>query len=344
MLTQVVFFLNLLSQNLAAIVACAQMFDAFGANFWPGATYALRLSPAPVTLVRWDSSLCGIGDVAQADPDSGADACVPFASEGEGALLMTAGYLATMLLLAPLGLLTLEENMLQQKFSFCALFALSIQFLFTFLSTGLTAGSLPWIGHHWAESLGVVIFNFAFCVTVPRCSALACLTCIPEASPCIRMHEDGNPRKALPALIIALSVTTRAASITILPVLTARCPYLLPRDRSWLNERLLQSRSIASSGLDRYIHDSLYVRWCSGRDGIPAGSGEHALADAVQPRRPTHTPLRDALRSRHHRFWDSHLLRNHALQSGQRRTLLGALGSSACKRPPLEYRVDALPR
>lgn len=238
MLTQVVFFLNLLSQNLAAIVACAQMFDAFGANFWPGATYALRLSPAPVTLVRWDSSLCGIGDVAQADPDSGADACVPFASEGEGALLMTAGYLATMLLLAPLGLLTLEENMLQQKFSFCALFALSIQFLFTFLSTGLTAGSLPWIGHHWAESLGVVIFNFAFCVTVPRCSALACLTCIPEASPCMRMHEDGNPRKALPALIIALSVTTRAASRQPFRRCSRPAAHIyVPRDRSWLNEK-----------------------------------------------------------------------------------------------------------
>ena len=73
----------------------------------------------------------------------------------------------TTLLLAPLGLLTLEENMLQQKISFTALLLLSAQFLWTFYSTGLTRGHLPWIGNHWADALGVVIFNFAFCVTVP---------------------------------------------------------------------------------------------------------------------------------------------------------------------------------
>ena len=41
------------------------------------------------------------------------------------------------------------------------------QFIFAFCSTGLRAGSLPWIGVHWIDTVGVVIFNFAFCVTVP---------------------------------------------------------------------------------------------------------------------------------------------------------------------------------
>ena len=65
-----------------------------------------------------------------------------------------AGYALTLLILAPLGLLTLEENMLQQKVSFTALLVLSLQFLATFVSTGLADGSLPWVGHHWADALG----------------------------------------------------------------------------------------------------------------------------------------------------------------------------------------------
>ena len=179
-LTQAVFFLNLLSQNLAAIVACAQMFDSFAGNFYPGGSYAFRLSPAPVGWVYWDPSHCG-GDATSASdgpqigmadgmPDGGEggmSTCVPFAAEGDAALLISSGYVATLLLLAPLGLMTLEENMLQQKLSFGALFLLSGQFVWTFACTGLSDGHLPWIGHHWADSLGVVIFNFAFCVTVP---------------------------------------------------------------------------------------------------------------------------------------------------------------------------------
>ena len=184
MFTQAVVFLNLLAQNLASIVACAQMFDSFAGVFWPGATIALRVSPSPVEWVRWEPSQCR---------DDAALECVPFASEGEDALLISAGYVTTALLLAPLGLLTLEENMAQQNISFAALLLLSAQFLFAFCATGLRAGTLPWIGRHWIDAVGVVMrvmavrthpasgppltsvvchlclrsFNFAFCVTVP---------------------------------------------------------------------------------------------------------------------------------------------------------------------------------
>lgn len=148
-LTQAIVFLNLLSQNLAAIVACAQMFDSFAGTFWPGATIALRLSPAPVAWVRWDAaSQCHAGQ---------STLCVPFASEGQDALLISAGYVMCCSLFAPLGLLTLEENMHQQNFSFVALLLLSAQFIFAFCSTGLRAGSLPWIGVHWIDTVGVVM-------------------------------------------------------------------------------------------------------------------------------------------------------------------------------------------
>jgi hypothetical protein len=170
-LTQAVVFLNLLSQNLAAIVATAQMFDSFAGSFWPGASVALRLSPAPVAWVHWDAaSHCHPSKSLKSETykSEGASAlCVPFASEGQEALLISAGYVACLALFAPLGLLTLEENMLQQNFSFVALLLLVTQFAFAFCSTGLRAGSLPWIGEHWIDTVGVVIFNFAFCVTVP---------------------------------------------------------------------------------------------------------------------------------------------------------------------------------
>ena len=98
MVTQIVFFFNMLSQNLASIVACAQMFDSFAGSFWPQASIALRVSPMPFQWVVWNPS----------------ESAIPFEEEGE-ALLITAGYVATAILLAPLGLRTLEENMLQQK-------------------------------------------------------------------------------------------------------------------------------------------------------------------------------------------------------------------------------------
>lgn len=160
MLTQAVFFLNLLSQNLAAMVACAQMFDSFAGNFYPGCSVAFRVTPAPAGWVYWDPSHCASkntnGSAGVASPDAAAgehstNVCVPFAAEGERTLLISAGYAATLLLLGPLGLLTLEENMLQQKLSFVALFVLSGQFVWAFASTGLTRGSLPWIGHHCAS-------------------------------------------------------------------------------------------------------------------------------------------------------------------------------------------------
>ena len=79
LVTQAVFFLNLLSQNLAAIVATAQMFDSFAGGFWPGAAYALRVSPAPVTVVRCDPLPCARGGEGPSNSTI-SDVCVPFAS------------------------------------------------------------------------------------------------------------------------------------------------------------------------------------------------------------------------------------------------------------------------
>ena len=103
------------------------MFDSFAGSFYPGATYAVRVSPSPVSLVSWEPSACkGPHSVSMGR-------CVPFADEGDGVMLVSAGYVATTLVLAPLGLMTLEENMAQQKVSFVALFTLTAQFLFTLL-------------------------------------------------------------------------------------------------------------------------------------------------------------------------------------------------------------------
>ena len=196
-LTQAVVFLNLLSQNLAAIVACAQMFDSFAGAFWPGASIALRISPAPVVWVRWDATSCGNGK---------SPVCVPFASEGQDALLISAGYVACCSLFAPLGLLTLEENMHQQTFSFFALLLLSVQFVFAFCSTGLHAGSVPWIGVHWVDTVGVVM-RVATLLTRAGALADAWLPLVAQLQLCILRdcafvaQREGARRQRQPRLL-----------------------------------------------------------------------------------------------------------------------------------------------
>ena len=93
------------------------------------------------------------------------EGCVPFRLASQG-LLLTAGYAFCFLTLGPLGFFTLQENMLAQKISFVLLVALTLQFLAYFVTSPdphrvAVVGPRPW------DVVGVVIFNFAFCVTVP---------------------------------------------------------------------------------------------------------------------------------------------------------------------------------
>ena len=97
------------------------------------------------------------------------DGCTPFDDErglAPSALVLTAGYVFSAATLAPLGFVSLRENMLAQKFSFVLLIVLCAIFLGSFGFT-LGDGAVAAVGPKSWDVLGVVIFNFAFCVTVP---------------------------------------------------------------------------------------------------------------------------------------------------------------------------------
>jgi amino acid permease len=146
--TQLLYFLNLFSQNVAAIVTTAQATDSMIAALF-GYSYALNVPH--FTIETWEGCK--------------REGCVPFRLAAPG-LLLTAGYAFCFVTLGPLGFFTLQENMLAQKISFVLLVALTLQFLAYFVTSPdphrvSVIGPRPW------DVVGVVIFNFAFCVTVP---------------------------------------------------------------------------------------------------------------------------------------------------------------------------------
>lgn len=155
-LTQVVFFLCLLSQNVAAIVSSAQVVDSFVAVFLLSNTYAVDLSGEPA-VVSWNEESC---DTAEEESGS----CEPFSSASQ---VITLGYITCVVLLFPFGLLNLDENITAQNISFVCLVLVALEFVACFFYAGLEVDRVPAFGPVWHDCLGVVIFNFAFCVTVP---------------------------------------------------------------------------------------------------------------------------------------------------------------------------------
>jgi amino acid permease len=61
----------------------------------------------------------------------------------------------------------LEENIAIQLFSYYSLIVLTLYFLVMFYNQGLDMDRVPAFGDDWRDCIGVIIFNFAFCVTVP---------------------------------------------------------------------------------------------------------------------------------------------------------------------------------
>ena len=110
-------------------------------------------------LVFWDEGEC---NSAEADEGS----CIPF-GDNPDSIVFTLGYVVCFACFFYLGLLNLDENILAQKISFIALLILTLEFIFCFFVNGLDASRVPVWGEDSSNCLGVIIFNFAFCVTVP---------------------------------------------------------------------------------------------------------------------------------------------------------------------------------
>ena len=145
--SQFLFFLSLFSQNVAAIIGAAQATYVIIASLF-GHTCALTLQSGGLELEMW--SVKHVIDNAPTDP-------VP---------AFSAGYGLCMLFLVPLGFMSLQENMFVQKAGFVLLIALIVQFCIHFwLDAG--KGTVAAYGGDQCGLLGVVLFNFAFLVTIP---------------------------------------------------------------------------------------------------------------------------------------------------------------------------------
>lgn len=149
-------------QACASLVETAQSLDGFLASFMLGKTYALQLYPT-VEFVTWSTSLCHAAEDDRAI-ESGSEDCTPF--HDAGPLILTLGFVLTTIIFLPLGRGHLKETIAVQIFSFLFMALLLAQFSFEFFYRGWIV-SLPWVGEDVSQLAGVVLFNYAFSITVP---------------------------------------------------------------------------------------------------------------------------------------------------------------------------------
>ncbi len=147
-----------LIQCTTGIVQAAQSLDSFFASYLLGQTYALQLIPS-IEFISWSEDSCvkgaSIGALAK---------CVPFLEDGS--LVLTLGFAVVTLIFLPLGMQNLKETIIVQLFSFCFLCAIMLRFHAEFIEQGLTE-TVPLIGHDFSQLIGVVLFNFAYIITLP---------------------------------------------------------------------------------------------------------------------------------------------------------------------------------
>jgi amino acid permease len=157
--TQGVFFCCISCLNISSIVDTAQVVDTFLGHWWPwGGTAALELSGGNLSVIRWDYSVCS--DLEMRD-----GSCSPF-NKAAG-LHFTAGNLVVTVLFLPLARMDLKENAAWQVVAFLILLLTSVQFVVTFIVSGLNFSQVSLWGEDYDDLFGVVLFNFALVVAIP---------------------------------------------------------------------------------------------------------------------------------------------------------------------------------
>lgn len=158
-LTQAVFFGCISCLNISSIVDTAQVVDTFFGHWWPwGGTAAIELTWDSVSLVRWDYNQCSPGELVDGS-------CTPFAYAN--GIVFTLGMLVVNAMFMPLALLPLKENAWWQVVGFAVLLVVSVQFVVTFVSSGLKLSGASLWGDNWDDLFGVVLFNYALVIAVP---------------------------------------------------------------------------------------------------------------------------------------------------------------------------------
>ncbi|KAF9153005.1 hypothetical protein BG015_004292 [Linnemannia schmuckeri] len=145
-LVQIICFLALQTTIIASIAICAQLFDNL--------------------LIQIARRTCGI----QVYP-SAAFICVseqlPSASPFSGTLVMSTGALLAMILIVPLCLLNLSENIWLQVGSCILILLIFVQWIVTFFQHGLDSSRVPAVGTDISQTFGSILFNYAFITAVP---------------------------------------------------------------------------------------------------------------------------------------------------------------------------------
>ncbi|CAG8700965.1 3028_t:CDS:2 [Acaulospora morrowiae] len=86
---------------------------------------------------------------------------------GSDYMLVTAGFVISLTLVFPLGIMELVDNIKVQIASFMILLFTFISWLITFMVRGLNKDLVPIVGSDESRVVGAVLFNYAFITTVP---------------------------------------------------------------------------------------------------------------------------------------------------------------------------------
>ncbi len=166
--TQVLFFLCVMSQAVASIVSTAQVVDAFIANIF-GATYGFQpFFLFEMEMVKKDRVALAMWSPGQCDHHHRIHDCLPFSSHHYSSFVLSLGYAITAIILVPLSLMDMKENAASQKLSFFLLLVFLAEFVGSFYYNGFDPDyNFSMWGHTYKELIGVVLFNFALTPTVP---------------------------------------------------------------------------------------------------------------------------------------------------------------------------------
>eukprot|EP01104_Vermistella_antarctica_P020277 TRINITY_DN8619_c0_g1_i1.p1 TRINITY_DN8619_c0_g1~~TRINITY_DN8619_c0_g1_i1.p1 ORF type:complete len:638 (-),score=100.18 TRINITY_DN8619_c0_g1_i1:47-1894(-) len=146
MISQVFFNVTLTTMNIPQIIVTAQVMDQLFITIF-NKSYALCFYPFGII-------------------DAVASKQVPF--YGEGWLILSLGYIVSLILCMPPGFLNLDDNIWFQYVSFGVLFGgLGGYFVYWGFALPLDFDAVPMIGTDFTQVLGVVFFSFIFVVTVP---------------------------------------------------------------------------------------------------------------------------------------------------------------------------------
>jgi len=86
---------------------------------------------------------------------------------GDGVYVLPLGLIVTMLVVLPMGMVNLDDNIFVQKGAFVAILAIVFIWVGIFISQGLEPSRVPAIGSNFTTVLGVVVFNFAMITSIP---------------------------------------------------------------------------------------------------------------------------------------------------------------------------------